>query len=554
MRPDAIFAELVHLPEDRLGNIVFRPAFRAHDLPYLGQSGLDRANQIHVADLSVAVQGGRIVLRSRTSGREILPRLTCAHNVKAPNASAYRFIAALAEQDGAASLGFSWDPLGRARFLPRVIYGNVVLSPASWRIDPATFSAWANMTPAQRSRLIGALREDRGIPRWIQVGYLDNLLSLDLDNPLCADALVDELKRSQSDRVRELLPSPADICFRSPEGKHVHEVMIPFLRRSQTPSVGATTKRRDEQFEPYRFPPGSRWLYAKIYGSLLLTEAALKSELHELIEHSRATGAVDRWHFVRYRDSDDHLRVRFHGEPGALRHAVQPRLEHLFGRLTNGGSIWRCQFDTYEREVVRYGGPVAIEIAEVIFDADSETVLKLLRAAPSDASPDWRWQLSVKLVDIYHEAFSLSIEQREQLAKRTDAAFRLEFRVDKEFEGQISRRFKRERALLESLFAESDGLPPELRWAEEVVLAFRTRLAPLAAQFVTLSKDDELTAPFEDIVSSLTHMHLNRMMLANPREHELIIHAFLQRMYRSKIARLLTGQRKAHVVNLPDSS
>jgi hypothetical protein len=42
LRPDAIFAELVHLPEDRLGNIVCRPAFRANDLPYLGQSGLDR--------------------------------------------------------------------------------------------------------------------------------------------------------------------------------------------------------------------------------------------------------------------------------------------------------------------------------------------------------------------------------------------------------------------------------------------------------------------------------------------------------------------------------
>ena len=84
LQPEAIFAEVVHLPDDRVGNVVCRPALRAKDLPCLGQSGLERADQITVADLTVAVEGERIVLRSRVMGREVLPRLTCAHNVAAP--------------------------------------------------------------------------------------------------------------------------------------------------------------------------------------------------------------------------------------------------------------------------------------------------------------------------------------------------------------------------------------------------------------------------------------------------------------------------------------
>jgi hypothetical protein len=41
----------------------------------------------------------------------------------------------------------------------------------------------------------------------------------------------------------------------------------------------------------------------------------------------------------------------------------------------------------------------------------------------------------------------------------------------------------------------------------------------------------------EDLSASLAHMHVNRMMLSNPREHELIIHAFLHRICRGRLAR-----------------
>ena len=208
LQPDAIFAELVHLPDDRAGNVVCRPALRAKDLPCLGQSGLEHADQITVADLTVSVERERIVLRSLELGREILPRLTCAHNVGAPNASVYRFLAALTKQDGVSGLAFRWGSFADARFLPRVVFGNVVLSPASWRIDKATIAAWLGLTTEERQREIGAWRAREGIPRWVQVGQGDNLLSLDLGNPWCVDALADDLHRSRTDRVSELIPAP----------------------------------------------------------------------------------------------------------------------------------------------------------------------------------------------------------------------------------------------------------------------------------------------------------------------------------------------------------
>lgn len=544
LRPDAVFAEIVHLPQDRTGNIVCRPALRSKDLPYLGQSGLDVADRIDASDLAVCVRAGRIELRSLSLRREVLPRITCAQNTQAQNASVYRFLAALALQDGADSLSFSWGAsFDEADFLPRISVGRVVLAPASWRIDPAAAIAWTRCLPPARPTAVQAWRAKWKIPRWIQVGQFDNLLSLDLENDACIDALLDEVNRAKTYRVREMLPAPDELCASSPEGRHVHEVMLPFLRRARAPAPKEATGDLPSRPCERRFAPGSQWLYAKLYGSHLATERALAADLFEWIQESQAAGSFDRWHFVRFRDTDEHLRLRFHGKPESLRRDVRTKLEELFERWSEAGTIWRFQYDTYEREVDRYGGPEAIAIAESIFHADSETVVELLRNAPLQASNDWRWQLSMKMVDGYLRAFDLDLPAKRKAAELAERSFRSEFRVPKEFEGELGRRYRAERKLLEGLIEDRQELPGQLAWAQGSISRFRSRLEPLASWFREQAARQQLTAPLADIVRSLAHMHVNRSMLSNPREHEMIVYAFLERTYRSRLARAGDGPR-----------
>jgi hypothetical protein len=91
--------------------------------------------------------------------------------------------------------------------------------------------------------------------------------------------------------------------------------------------------------------------------------------------------------------------------------------------------------------------------------------------------------------------------------------------------------------VLEALFANRDRFPDHLRWAQDIVDAFKAKLSPRAAEFRSLARQDRLSTSLEDISASLAHMHVNRMMLSNPREHELIIHAFLHRICRGRLAR-----------------
>src|SRR5262249_7807967 len=62
LEPEAVFAEIVHLPEGRVGNILARPTLRAYEIPYLGMAGVAPERQIPVTDLRVSVVGGQVLL------------------------------------------------------------------------------------------------------------------------------------------------------------------------------------------------------------------------------------------------------------------------------------------------------------------------------------------------------------------------------------------------------------------------------------------------------------------------------------------------------------
>src|SRR5262245_12989185 len=109
-RPDALFAEVVHLPEGRMGNILARPTLRAYEIAYLGRSGLPRERRIALDDLRVSVEGSRVVLRSARLRREVVPRLSSAHNFMACD-GVYRFLCALQAQGVAGDVDWDWGPL-----------------------------------------------------------------------------------------------------------------------------------------------------------------------------------------------------------------------------------------------------------------------------------------------------------------------------------------------------------------------------------------------------------------------------------------------------------
>jgi thiopeptide-type bacteriocin biosynthesis protein len=399
--------------------------------------------------------------------------------------------------------------------------------------------AWGAARGVARFEAVQRFREEARLPRWVCLRDSDNQLPVDLDNTLCVESLVQVLKSRPRAVLEELLPGPEDVCVEGETGRYVHEVVIPLLRHppEARPAVPAARPTAAPALRR-SFPPGSEWLYLKLYGGTGTLDRLLRTTLGAAVRAAVASGAVDRWFFLRYHDPEAHVRLRFHGEPGWLEAQVWPRLREACAAALASGEAWRLQLDTYEREVERYGGPAGMEACEALFGADSEAVLTLLEAYPGDAGADARWRLGVRALDALLDDLGLGLDAKRALMQRMRRGFGTEFKVDRRFEDQLAVRYRKESRALEALLQTPfDAQGP---WHPGLA-ALRRRSEqsrPAVEALRRAEGEGRLTVPVAALADSLVHMHVNRLLPADPRAQELILYDFLGRLYRSRQARM----------------
>src|SRR4029453_16822692 len=229
-RPEQLFAEIVHLPDGRTGNILCRPVLREYEIPYLGRSGAPADRQIPVTDLLVSVRNDRIVLRSRHLGREVVPRLTTAHDEDWRTLGVYRFLCALQRQDVVSELTWGWGPLREAPFLPRVVSGRLVLSRARWNLTEAELLALGQAGTADQFAAVQAWRAERRLPHYVALADRDHQLVIDLDNVLSVGARAHQLRGGRPAGLVEMFPAPDALVAPGPEGRFAPELIVPFVQ------------------------------------------------------------------------------------------------------------------------------------------------------------------------------------------------------------------------------------------------------------------------------------------------------------------------------------
>jgi hypothetical protein len=193
---DHILAEVVHLPQQRTGNVLMRPVLREYEIPFLGRSSVDSAFAIPVSDLMVSLRNNTILLRSKRLNKFIIPHLSNAHNFSFGALSIYKFLCDLQSQNIMTNVGFSWGPLeSETLYLPRVTYKNIVLQPATWNL---TGDILALVHRAENDDdLFSAVRRIRTkyrMPGQLMLTESDNELWLDMENINCLHLLKRETK------------------------------------------------------------------------------------------------------------------------------------------------------------------------------------------------------------------------------------------------------------------------------------------------------------------------------------------------------------------------
>jgi len=542
----ALPVEIVHLPEGHAGNVLCRPVLHAYEVPYLGCSGAPRDRQLPVTDLTVVVREDRIVLRSRRLQREVVPRMTNAHNFNRSSLGVYRFLCSLEGQGLAQSLYWKWGVLEAAPFLPRVTSGRLVLSPARWRMNPEEIRRFRALSDGALFEAFQAWRRERRLPRWLLVAEGDQTLPVDTDNVASIEMMLQVVGTSTEAVLKELLPPPDELLVRGPEGGFLHELVVPFARRPAGGGPGSSVldgPGRGVGGDPdpafaRTFPPGSEWLFAKIYTGSTTADALLREVVGPLVKRSLAAGAASQWFYIRYGDPDWHLRLRFRGDPGRLHREVLPDLEASILPLIRDGRVGRLEFGTYEREVERFGGPEGVLLAERIFHADSDATLQLLDLLdPGDEGLGERWRLALCGIDALLSDFGLDLEAKYGLFKILAVSIADKVGGRAPIEGSLSEKFRGERSSLEELLdaaARADG-----PWAPafELLLERSRQAIPAAEAFQAAAREGRLTTSLPTIITALVHMHVNRALRAPDYEQETVLYDFLHRLYKSKAAR-----------------
>ncbi len=530
LKPDAVFAEIVYRPEARLANVTRRPVLRGYEIPVLGRSGAPPDRQIALTDLMVSVVGRRVRLRSVRLNREVLPRLASALDAyHASNMGVARFLAALQTQEGVGVM-WTWGALAALPVLPRVVTGRVVLSRARWRLDTESLVRLRTARGAERFRVIDGLRTQLGLPRYVglQKG-VEAILPLDLENVLAIDALAQLADPDVS--LAELFPSPDELSVHGPEGRFMHEIVIPFIRepvgreagRSAPPPLVAPALVATDARS---FPPGGEWFYMRLYGGRATADRLITEAVAPLVRGAIARGVCDHWFFIRHDDPDEHLRIRLHGDPERLAREFAPLLHASTRRWLEDGMIWKVQIDTYEREVERYGGLRSMTLSEEVFAADSDSVVEMLSAC---AGPQERWRYT--LLGLHHLLVDCGLdpEQRQALLASAEAQLGEEFHADPPFWARVGKTYRQERAALETLVA----APPPVWLGER-----SRRLLPVVHALRGAEAAGQLTVPFTSLVRTYVHLHVNRAFRSSWRAQELVLVSLLARLCHAERARM----------------
>lgn len=536
-QPDAIFAEIVHLPESRIGNILMRPIMRNYEIPYLCGSTLDKDFQIPVTDLLVGIENGNVVLFSKKLKKRVIPRMTNAHNFSMTTLPVYQFLCDLQFQK-MKSYGWSWGILDSRPFLPRVSYGKYIISKAKWTITKEDIKECEKKNDNEVLAIFKRIAQQRKLPRYLLLSQGDNELMLDLQNIYCIRLLQAEINKFHSCLLTETFDTIDQSWIKSEEGHYAGEFIFTFNKNSiaQTPvSKDASETRKQIEVQRY-FPVGSEWLYVKIYCGTKTAEKVLCEAIKPLTETLLEEGIIDKFFFIRYMDSGNHIRVRFHhaSHPDFWKTVID-RLQQMLQPFNDHHSIHNVQIETYQREIERYGLET-IEDSENIFYHQSVSILNFISLLEGDEGEHYRWQIALKTLDIILDDFGYDLLRKRDLLKLLHESFSNEFNISGPQQKKISERFTSNKKLIYQLMNSEAEEDENMKMAIDLFRigdeSYKKSIANILHAPSVLNNPNVLN----DLLASHLHMFINRMFISKQRKVELVLYDYLLKHYETKVA------------------
>jgi len=269
---------------------------------------------------------------------------------------------------------------------------------------------------------------------------------------------------------------------------------------------------------------GSKWLYYKIYTGVKTTDLILLEKLQPVILQLEKRKIIQQWFFIRYKDTDEHFRIRFLIENTTNLSKVIKAFYAVMNELLQDHLVWKIQTDTYKRELERYG-EATIEDSEFLFWKDSEMILQYLSIKKTFPKQEMALLFSFASIDSFLNSFSLSNLDKYNLMNILQHYFKEEFGADKILKKELDKKYRELSDELGYFLTEGakNGYPDFFEIIEKKQIQTAEKI---------LEIKHKIEIPINDFISSHIHMMLNRQYTSKQRMYELIIYDHLYRYYK----------------------
>nr|UBK24780.1 McmL [Thermoactinomyces sp.] len=380
--PHRCYTELRYLPENgRYANVFLCPPVRKRELA-LNSSTSCVSNEVPLEEIVVGATSERLYLKLKEKEQEVI--LDVPHSINlATTPNLFRFLSEVSRQQTRDFLPLSLGSIDKWPYLPRLRYRRTILRPARWRLSQSLWEEGISL--GEWKAQLANWQQEWSVPRYVYLGEEDQRLLLDLTCDDHLQLLQEELVKRDSVILTEMIGTLQERGVQDPSGqRYMTECVFPLKKKKSATRMASlppfTGFFRSLSSEEDRVKvPGSEWLYFKLYLPPAEENLFLLHSLTPFMKELARGGWIQDWYFLRYKDPDDHLRVRCTGDPLILAQEVIPRLHKWVTPLVEKREVTRIVLDTYSREIERYGGRELIAAAERVFAVDSQVVAYLLQ-------------------------------------------------------------------------------------------------------------------------------------------------------------------------------
>ncbi|MDW3191890.1 MAG: lantibiotic dehydratase [Cytophagales bacterium] len=524
------FSEIVHLPTPKMGNVVARPKLRKYEIPIITPGSVSTEDQILLSDLFIQIRNGGLELRSKRLNKKVIPRLSNAHNTRGSKIPVYKFLADF--QRHGYSTGFYWDwgSLASYKYLPRVVYKNIILERARWIIDlPKTKKGQESAFNIES--YVKEIRKEWEIPRLVTIAEGDNEILVDLENENLLKVLNAELKRKKSLILYENLITSKTSPIQKGNSQYANELVIPFNILHNENNVSSNISAESSDVKKV-FYPGDEWTFIKIYTGHNTADELLIHVIEPYFESLIKDKKIESWFFIRYQDPDHHLRLRWAKSDGSGIYLVKDIQEQI---KINSMITKKVQVDTYVREIDRYGK--SIDLSERIFSFDSIATVKILKILDSIDNPEYyRWLLCMRNVNSFLNDCGYDNNNKLQFFSNLEKSMSDEFISNKSIMKNLNKKYREEsQTIFGFLNQDDDHLNATMVEISNVLAERSNRIIPIINEI----KNQYLANPFkfQMVVGSHVHMIINRFLKSDQRKQEWVIYTFMYKYYKSIIGR-----------------